>query len=103
MIAEMENTRLSDDLSVYGSWTEYNAVQIRRSRFMMYSLMMTMGEDKFNELVKNFYGGNIHGITNSADFIRRANDIHGECLNGFFDGWIHGDTLPPLVLRTHNE
>jgi aminopeptidase N len=63
---------------------------------VLHALRRTIGDDTFFGLLRTWterYGG---GNASTADFEALATEVAGQDLTGFFAGWLHSDTLPPL-------
>lgn len=87
---------LSSTLSDYGNWSSYYNSQYTRAKIMIYSLNKRMGDEKFNEFLKLYYKKYNFKIAKTQDFIDTAQEVYGQDLTEFFDGWINQSVLPEL-------
>ncbi|MDR1689684.1 MAG: M1 family metallopeptidase [Clostridiales bacterium] len=96
VLPDIENKGLLSDLSVYGTWSDYYNIQYRRGKLMFYSLSKKMGGEKFNDFLKTYYTKYAYKISGRKEVIATAEEVYGEPLTDFFDGWMQNFELPPL-------
>lgn len=95
-LPDIENKGLLSDLSVYKSWSDYYNIQYTRGKLMFYSLQLKIGTERFNEFLKLYYSKYSYKIASRKDMIQTAEEIYGESLTDFFDGWMQNFDLPQL-------
>lgn len=95
-IENIEKSEISNDVSVYSSWSDYYNIQYLKANLMIYSLKLKMGDDKFKEFLKNYYIEYSFKIADTNDFINTAEKAYGKDLHNFFDKWLNQQNLPPL-------
>jgi len=91
--------RVDTRISYYTAWLHYFRVQHRKSQLMFYSLYREMGEERFVELLREYYRRFAFQMASSEDFIALAEEIHGESLQSFFVYWLNTTELPDLPAR----
>ncbi len=96
-LESLENKTLLDDISVYKSWSDYYNVQYLRSKLMLYSLKIKMGDEKFEDFLKKFYTNYAFKIASKNDIISIASEVYGSDLTSFFKKWIEDNKMPALV------
>ena len=68
----------------------------RRGGLTLHSLRLTVGDDVFFDILKEWnirYGG---GSASTADFVALSEELSGAELSSFFDAWLGDGALPPL-------
>ena len=95
-ISNPENRRLSTHIGNYDNWQDYIRVQQRKAKIMFYSLYRKMGQENFNNLLREYYRQFAFEIATAKDFITLAEEIHGEPLQNFFDHWLYTIEMPEL-------
>ena len=74
----------------------FNGSVYIRGAFTLHALRTTIGDDAFFRLlatyVEEFGGGNAE----TSDFVSLAEDISGQDLEEFFQGWLYDTQVPPL-------
>jgi aminopeptidase N len=58
------------------------------------ALREKVGETKFLEIVRSWYGENRHSNVTTADFIALAERVSGQQLDQFFDVWLFQEGRP---------
>lgn len=74
----------------------FNASVYLRGGYTLHALRITIGDDVFFRLINTWlveFGGS-HGTT--GDFIGLAEDVSGQDLTDFFDGWLYQSVIPPM-------
>lgn len=87
---------LNNSLSAYEKEESFYTVQYKRARLMIYSLYKKMGEEKFRQLLKEYYTTYSFKTVNSSDFFSLCEKIYGKDLDNFFKNWISNETMPKL-------
>ncbi|MCL2373025.1 MAG: M1 family metallopeptidase [Defluviitaleaceae bacterium] len=95
-IYQRRDLYLNVGLGAYTNRTHYAYAQGRKAMLMVYSLYRQMGEEAFWALVNRYYHEFSFGIATVQDFIRIAEETHGESLQTFFQQWIYHGTVPDL-------
>lgn len=95
-IENMKIKKINSSNSEYLSWNNYYNMQYLKPKLMIYSLKLKMGNDKFNQFLKEYYSRFSFKNVNKNDFIKTAEDIYGESLQDFFNQWLEGENLPSL-------
>ena len=67
-----------------------------RGSLTLHALRLTVGEDLFWEILRTYYERYQGGNADTADFIAVAEEVSGEDLTEFFDGWLYGEEVPDL-------
>lgn len=87
---------LNNSLSAYEKEESFYTVQYKRARLMIYSLYKKMGEEKFRQLLKEYYTTFSFKTVTSSDFFSLCEKIYGKDLDKFFESWISNETMPKL-------
>lgn len=87
---------LRNSLDRYESWLHYCNVQCNRGKLMIYSLKLKMGEENFNNFLKQYYKKYSYKIVTEEIFIKEAEEFYGESLTDFFEGWLNDGEMPAL-------
>ncbi|GHV42050.1 peptidase [Clostridia bacterium] len=87
--------RLTDDLSVYGSWEACRLVQRAKSSLMFYALKQKIGNAAWAETIKRYAVEYSYKIAAGGDFLRIAAETGGTDLTDFFDEW-NGYGIPDI-------
>jgi len=95
ILPDIENKRLTSDISVYKRWSDYYNIQYTRGKLMFDGLHHKMGEDKFNEFLRLYYLKYSYKTASGKGMIETAEEVYGEDLSDFFENWMNGDGLPP--------
>jgi hypothetical protein len=93
ILRETRHKPLASDLGVYADSEVNFGIQQIKARMMMYHLDRLMGEERFYEFLRLLYTRNLYSITDKADFIKTAEEVYGQPLTDFFDGWLYGTEL----------
>jgi aminopeptidase N len=65
-----------------------------RGAMTLQALREKVGETKFLEIVRSWYGENRHSNVTTADFIALAERVSGQQLDQFFDVWLFQEGRP---------
>lgn len=95
-LPQLELKKLDTSTKDYSTWFNYYNIQYVKSKLMIYSLKLKMGDIKFNEFLKTYYSKYSFKVVTKEDFISTAEDIYGSELKQFFNDWLEGEELPPL-------
>jgi len=57
---------------------------------------MKLGDNTFFDLVRAYTSRYRDSVASTADFIALAEEVGGEDLEGFFDEWLYGETMPSV-------
>lgn len=74
----------------------FNASVYFRGAVTLHALRLTVGDDAFTTILREWvtrFGG---GTASTADFIALSEEISGSDLGAFFDGWLFSETVPEL-------
>lgn len=98
--AEMERRRLRSPRGVEvgdpGADNLFSGAVYNGGAATLHALRLTVGDDAFFELLREWvrrYGG---GTATTADFVALAEEISGHELHSFFADWLFTSTLPPF-------
>ncbi|MFL6216749.1 MAG: M1 family aminopeptidase [Blastocatellia bacterium] len=83
----------------------YKSVVFYKGAYVYHMLRGTIGDDKFFDLVKNFYSTYKGQSANVDDFEKLADRVSGQKLRGFFGLWVDSTGVPEFkteytILRT---
>ncbi len=67
-----------------------------RGAMTLHALRLTVGDDRFWEILQTYYARYQGGNAGTADFIAVAEAVSGQDLTEFFQGWLYADTVPEL-------
>lgn len=67
-----------------------------RGAITLHALRLTVGDDAFFTILRTYYERFAGGSAGTADFIAVAEEVSGQDLGDFFDGWLYGETIPDL-------
>lgn len=98
-LPNIDNKGLDSDLSVYKSWSDYYNIQYTRGKLMIYSLNLLMGDEMFDQFIKEFYSTYAYKVADKNGFISLAEKIYGESLEEFFTAWFDNYELPSLIYK----
>ncbi|MFF6903111.1 M1 family metallopeptidase [Streptomyces hydrogenans] len=66
------------------------------SALVLYALRETIGTGAFERLERRWVAGHRDGTASTADFVALAEQVSGQDLDAFFDGWLYGEKTPPM-------
>jgi len=95
-ISDLTNLYISDGLWAYDNWGDFARAQGRKAMLMIYALNERMGDEVFWNFLNRYYQQFSFRMATGYDFMRLAEEAHGNSLEDFFDKWINGGTVPPL-------
>lgn len=67
-----------------------------RGALTLHALRLTVGDERFWEILRTYYARYQGGNAGTADFIAVAEEVSGEDLTAFFDAWLYGEEVPDL-------
>lgn len=68
----------------------------KRGALLLHALRLTVGDDTFFEILREWVERNSYGSVTTAMFIELAGEISGENLKSFFNSWLNQADLPEL-------
>jgi aminopeptidase N len=69
----------------------------KRGALLLHSLRITVGDDAFFALLREWTGRNVHGSVSTAMFIDLAEEqVSGRKLGELFSAWLHDREMPAL-------
>jgi len=74
----------------------FNASVYVRGALTLHALRERIGDDAFFEIAREWAGRYAYGNADTDDFIALANEITGDDLAAFFDGWLYQEALPSI-------
>ncbi len=70
-----------------------------RGALTLHALRLTVGDEVFFEILETFVERYSHSSASSEDFIVVAEEVSGQDLTDFFDGWLYSEEVPELPLQ----
>jgi aminopeptidase N len=70
-----------------------------RGALTLHALRLTVGDDAFFKILREWAASMRHGNGTSAQFIALAGKVSGKSLDAFFAAWLYGKVKPPLPGR----
>lgn len=67
-----------------------------RGALTLHALRLTVGDDAFFQTLRQYQATYRDGTASSADFIAVAEEVSGQALDDFFQGWLYEEAVPPL-------
>jgi aminopeptidase N len=74
----------------------FNAGVYGRSSLTLHALRLRVGDDTFFRILRTYADRYRYGNASTADFIAVAEQISGQDLAEFFDGWLYAQALPDI-------
>lgn len=74
----------------------FNAGVYYRGALTLHALRLEIGDEAFFDLLRTYYDRFKGGVARTSDFTAMAEEISGQDLQTFFDGWLYADQLPPI-------
>lgn len=74
----------------------FNASVYMRGAMTLHALRARIGDEAFFALLPAYYQAHEFGNATTADFIALAEEISGDDLGEFFEGWLYSLALPPI-------
>ena len=87
---------------VYDSFPILSRVVYDKGAWILHMLRGRIGDEDFFDLLYDWASdpNRLHGNAVTADFIALAEQVSGQPLTGFFEPWLHADTVPHISM-TH--
>lgn len=67
-----------------------------RGALALHALRITVGDEAFFDILATYYDTYKYGNASTDDFIAVSEAVTGQSLEGFFEAWLFGRTLPEL-------
>jgi aminopeptidase N len=67
-----------------------------RGAMTLHALRVTVGDEDFFDIMSTYYDRFEYGNASTADFIAVAEEVSGQDLGDFFDGWLYDEKIPEL-------
>jgi aminopeptidase N len=67
-----------------------------RGALTLYALRAKVGDDDFFQIMREYAGRYAYGNAGTDDFIAVAEEISGQDLKSFFQGWLYDPKMPPF-------
>jgi aminopeptidase N len=74
----------------------FNSTVYLRGGMTLAALHVRVGDETFANILKTYYDRFQYGNASTADFIAVAEEISGEDLGEFFNGWLYEEDMPPI-------
>ncbi len=74
----------------------FSASVYQRGALTLHALRLEVGDDAFFEILKTYAGRFAYQNATTSDFITIAEEISGESLKFFFDGWLYAPFIPDI-------
>ncbi len=74
----------------------FNGGVYLRGGLTLHALRLEVGDDAFFEIVRTYYDRYKFGNATTDDFIAVAEEVSGNDLGDFFNGWLYDEQLPSL-------
>ena len=68
----------------------------KRGALTLQAIRVTIGDERFFQLLRRWTDEHRHGSVETADFIALANDVAGTSLDDLFEAWLFRTKLPSL-------
>lgn len=68
-----------------------------RGGLTLYALRVEVGDEVFADILHTYYDRFKYGNAATADFIGVAEEVSGQDLDAFFDGWLYQQPLPDIA------
>jgi aminopeptidase N len=74
----------------------FNLSAYERGAWMLKALNLRLGDDVFFEIMRTYVARYRYDAVSAEDFIAVAEEISGEDLGDFFQGWLYDPVAPPV-------
>jgi aminopeptidase N len=74
----------------------FNKSVYLRGGWTLHALRIEVGDDDFFEIVRTYYDRYKYGNASTDDFIAVAEEVSGQDLSAFFEGWLFDETVPDM-------
>lgn len=92
LAAKKQDLRLGDP----GPESMFDDRVYKRGALLLHALRLTVGDDAFFELLREWVARNVHGSVTTRRFINLAEEVSGRDLGELFTGWLAEVELPDL-------
>jgi aminopeptidase N len=69
---------------------EYGAIVYGKGAVFFHQLRQALGDDTFREVLRHYYQDRKYKLATAEDFLRVAEQVSGQELNGLYEQWILG-------------
>jgi len=74
----------------------FNISVYDRGALTLHALRLRVGEETWFEIVRTYHERYKYGNADTADFVRLAEEVSGQDLEGFFDAWLYQEEMPDI-------
>ena len=74
----------------------FNLSVYLRGGLTLHALRLRVGDDTFFKILQSYTARYRYGNASTSEFIDVAEEISGQDLGAFFDGWLYAKKMPPL-------
>lgn len=74
----------------------FNSGVYVRGAWVLHALRLKVGDETFFNILRAYYDRFKYGNATTADFISVAEELSGQHLDDFFDGWLYAKTVPDV-------
>ena len=74
----------------------FNTGVYQRGGLTLHALRLEVGDEAFFEILRTYAARFANSNATTDDFIAVAEEVSGQHLEVFFDGWLYADTVPDL-------
>src|SRR4051812_11249930 len=74
----------------------FNPAVYLRGSLTLHALRLRVGDDAFFSILKTYATRYKYGNANTPEFIALAEQISGQNLDDFFNGWLYSEKMPPI-------
>ena len=67
-----------------------------RGGLTLHALRLQVGDDAFFRILQTYASRYKYGNANTQDFIKVAEEVSGQQLGSFFDGWLYAKEMPGI-------
>lgn len=67
-----------------------------RGALALHALRLRVGDEPFFDLLRTYHDRHRYGAATTTDFIKVAEEVSGQDLSGFFQGWLYQQTVPDI-------
>ncbi|MER7701330.1 M1 family metallopeptidase [Kitasatospora sp. NPDC097605] len=76
--------------------TLFDSQRYTGGALVLFALRERVGPQVFDRIERAFLRGHRHGTATTADYLRTAEEVSGEPLDGFLRDWLYGERTPPM-------
>ena len=74
----------------------FNKGVYNRGALTLHALRLKLGDDTFFNILRTYAGRYRNGNASTPDFVAVANEVSGQNLQDFFNGWLYNPAIPPI-------